>query len=398
MRTATTATETGSEEAMTVSIYCQRKPTHLFGVLLSRLLRLIITPHCVYIRQSLQNESVNTMSRLTPAEQQYLTQFLSTRASARRIWHEVSADPVQREILTQLFLATFREGWRAEQCGDSGYRLSALDPWRHPQTVTLTGVHKKLAQFCWYPDRVLPRATTTAEQVDADDEDDNFGNIVREATSAPAASKKKRRRGSDKATRFVDGRVYFGRAGGKEHGKFVHKQIKEYVDLTEEQFAALYPLGVDPMTKAALVCVEEQLGLKCLLAEQIVYDREWGIGTGLDLTCWRPTTRTQSAAIVPIEVKTGYAGGVFDQPCLRNRYLRMPYFGHISNSMLNCSRFQILLGRLLLERSLPRLPIADEFVVHVPDIYSRGVAVALGPLISACREQLIRAAERAQPL
>jgi hypothetical protein len=340
------------------------------------------------------------MSSLTPAEQHFLTQFLSTRASARRLLKSVASIPLYREQLLSLFLSTFRSGWRAEQCGDSGYRLSALDPWQRPATISLTGLHRHLSRICWHPDRVMPRGSTTPTLLQEMAAHGNeFGNLVFEgssdSTQKDVAKKTKRKRAAstDKTIRFEDGRTYFGRAGGKEHGSFVHSQIKDYVDLTSEQFVARYPLGVDPMTKAVLVCIEEQLGLQCLLAEHIVYDVEWGVGTGIDLICWRPEKvgGGQLAGFVLIEVKTGYSGGCFDQPCLRNRYLRSPYFGHVTNSMLNCSRFQVLQERLLLERSHAGLRILDQFVVHAPDIHSPAVATGLGPLVSACREPLIRA-------
>ena len=92
---------------------------------------------------------------------------------------------------------------------------------------------------------------------------------------------------------------------GVVRGMYIHRQIENYVRLTEEEFKNEYPEGMHPW---AALLLREMLALnwRPFKAEFKVHDKEMGVGYSIDLMAV-----TQDGIILEIETKTGHSGGLF---------------------------------------------------------------------------------------
>jgi hypothetical protein len=267
------------------------------------------------------------------------------------------------EPIRLLFLNERQSGWKPERCGGSGFRVCRLEDSRH--TVKLAGAETTLTTLCWSPTKIMTYRAPTRKR----------GRYEGEASSYH----------HDSTVRFEDGRVYFGRGGGRLRGADVHTQIEHYVKWAPPRFTSLYPQGVDPMSKAALVCLFNRK-LHPIDTERIVYNLEWRLGTAIDLPCVMGPTGNELALV---EVKTGGANGSFTaliDP--REPNMKAPFDG-IPDTPLNRARLQILLGKILFERSYP-MRVAACFVLHAPSSEEPAVLIDVGPV--AQYEQVLIAA------
>lgn len=258
--------------------------------------------------------------------------------SARRVYQSTPF-PQVRITIARLFQGADANGVIAELCGDSGFRIVPFGG----KAIPLTGAESTLSTLCWYP-----------------------------------APKKRKRSASQgrmsTAVRFEDGRSYFGRSGGRKRGSDVHDEIEHYVCWPQERFDATHP-KVDPMSHAVIIALVER-NIKCIDSGRIVFDRDWRIGTALDLVGMMRKT----GEFIAFELKTG-SDGCFDTPDDPSHSVMRTPFHEISNTPLNRARFQLLLGIILAERTF-HVKFPHAYVIHVPSSHKPAILHTLGPVLS----------------
>jgi len=232
--------------------------------------------------------------------------------------------------------------WHIEGCGWSGYRLF-LD---NRASVQLRGAHNNLARLVWPADR---------------------------------PSGKKRKRGSSSVV-FDDDRKYFGRSGGMERGKDVHKELEDFIMMPPDRFQHVHP-KVDPLTSSVLRNLK-QYGLKPIASEVTVGDVQLSedgkdivikshSGTALDIVCINTLGEIET-----VETKTGYSGTNFAESDEKTLNMRAP-FAHLKDTPLVRAKLQLLYGAVLLHVSKGIRPTGlwiahgspdtDEAILHQVD-------------------------------
>lgn len=196
-----------------------------------------------------------------------------------------------------------------QRCGSSGFRLRVPDASVPPKytSVQLAGKETIMQQIAWQDGR------------------------------PPVTSKRKKGRSSE--VTYDDGRVYFGRDGGKQRGIDVSIELEDYVKYPAARFEQLHP-KVDPYTKGVL-CRLVSMNLRWIDAERIVYITRHRVGTAIDILCLN-----EAGEVVVIEVKTGYA----DVFCRHQTKMR-GHFHALDDSVLNRAKLQALFGDVLMEEA-----------------------------------------------
>ena len=226
--------------------------------------------------------------------------------------------PLGRRNIAALFDI---RGWHVEACGRSGYKL-----FRNFQaSVQLRGADNNLGRLVW---------------------------------PAARASGKKRKFGESEVM-FEDGRHYFGRDGGLERGKAIHKELEDFVKLSPEQFNQKHP-KVDPITSSILLKLKEHK-LSPIASEVGVVDVQSCAGTGIDMLCLN-----ERGEIEMVETKTGYVNTNFTEVDNKTKDMKPPY-AHLKDTPFVRAQMQNLYGAILLE-SCMTIRVAGLWIVHgTPD-------------------------------
>lgn len=278
-----------------------------------------------------------------------LKEELKKSYGARSAYAKTTA--LGRMNIANIFTSDVMRGLRAERCGAEGFRVVSSNG----DIIKLSSAHGTLSKVCWYDEFV------------------------------PAQKKRKRPDGEDTTTiRTPDGRTYFGRSGGKEHGIDVHEEVEHFIKWPQARFEAAHELA-DPMTREACCCIVNQ-GILMIDSERIAHDLVWRCGSAFDVLGLHEKT----GEVVGIELKTG-SDGTFTLPCRQNPRMRAPYFDDIPNTPLNRARMQLLFNCLIGERAFG-VTIERAYVIHVPNSTSPAVAIDLGPIANK-RALLMRAIE-----
>lgn len=234
-------------------------------------------------------------------------------------------------------------------CGAGGFVLTQRDICgKTAVTTRLAGAHRTMKNYVWNP-RARHRPHSTLKRQQQKQSMKRAGPLV-----------------------FNDGRAYHGATAGLERGKHVHAQLEAYATLPWRRFKAMYP-RVDPLTKAALNHIRNEMHLVPIDSEYLVFDKMSGVGTAVDLVCLK---KKGPPALVFVEIKTGYSLGTFVNPS--GKFQATSPLAKCDDTPLNRARTQLLLADALFRYGdadscrQTKIPPLGLVVVQVED--TRGVA------------------------
>lgn len=151
---------------------------------------------------------------------------------------------------------------------------------------------------------------------------------------------------------------------GYMRGRYIHRQIENYVRLTVDEFNKEYPEQMHPWATLLIASMLERDWRPCR-AEYKVYDKEMRTGHMIDIVAVDAKGR-----LLFIEVKTGYSGGIFVSD-ISHRWLPDTPFANRGwpCTPKNRAIVQIMLGATMAASNL-NLPVGSYrvYVAHVDNL------------------------------